>query len=169
MQIFREVAGYTFGHADVVRRAMAKKKADVLLAERESFVSGAVERGVPQDVAEKLFSDMESFANYAFNKSHAAAYALISYRTAYVKCHYPKEYFAALLTSVLGNQAKIAEYISECGARGIKVLPPDVNESRPYFSVSGKDIRFALTSLALERRTRATLRIAEFGFLGVVV
>ena len=147
MQIFREVAGYTFGHADVVRRAMSKKKADVLLAEREAFVAGAVERGVEKGIAEKLFSDMESFANYAFNKSHAAAYALISYRTAYLKCHYPKEYFAALLTSVLGNQAKIAEYISEATARGISVLPPDINESRPYFSVSGKDIRFGLLAV----------------------
>ena len=147
MRVFREVAGYTFGHADVVRRAMSKKKADVLLSEREAFVSGAVERGVGKAVAEKLFSDMESFANYAFNKSHAAAYALISYRTAYLKCHYPRAYFAALLTSVLGNQTKIAEYISECSSRGIQVLPPDVNESRPYFSVSGKNIRFGLLAV----------------------
>ena len=147
MSIFREIAGYTFGHADIVRRAMSKKKADVLLAERETFTSGAVERGIDKDVASALFTDMESFANYAFNKSHAAAYALISYRTAYLKCHYPHAYFSALLTSVLGNQTKVAEYIAECSSRGIRVLPPDINESRMYFSVSGKDIRFGLLAL----------------------
>ena len=147
MQIFREIGGYTFGHADIVRRAMSKKKASVLLAERETFVNGAEERGVDRAVAEQLFSDMESFANYAFNKSHAAAYAVISYRTAYLKQHYPREYFSALLTSVLGNQGKIAEYISECSSRGICVLPPDVNESKMYFSVSGKDIRFGLLAI----------------------
>ncbi len=147
MQIFREIGGYTFGHADIVRRAMSKKKAAVLLAERETFVAGALERGVAREVAEQLFSDMESFANYAFNKSHAAAYAVISYRTAYLKQHYPKEYFSALLTSVLGNQGKVAEYISECSSRGICVLPPDVNESRMHFSVSGKDIRFGLLAI----------------------
>ncbi|MBE6589918.1 MAG: DNA polymerase III subunit alpha [Ruminococcaceae bacterium] len=147
MSIFREVAGYTFGHADVVRRAMSKKKADVLLSERETFVAGALSKGVEKDVAEQLFSDMESFANYAFNKSHAAAYAIISYRTAYLKCHYPQQYFSALLTSVLGSQTKIAEYIAECGTRGIRVLPPDINESRMYFSTDGKDIRFGLLAL----------------------
>lgn len=147
MSIFREVAGYTFGHADVVRRAMAKKKASVLLAERETFVRGAQERGVSEEIASKLFADMESFANYAFNKSHAAAYAVICYRTAYLKQHYPREYFSALLTSVLGNQTKVAEYISECSARGIRVLPPDINESRVFFSVSGNDIRFGLLAI----------------------
>jgi DNA polymerase-3 subunit alpha len=147
MSIFREIGGYTFGHADVVRRAMSKKKADVLLSERECFVSGAEARGIDRDAASGLFSDMESFANYAFNKSHAAAYALISYRTAYLKCHYPHAYFAALLTSVLGNHIKIAEYIAECSSRGIRVLPPDINESRMYFSVGGNDIRFGLLAL----------------------
>ncbi len=147
MSIFREIGGYTFGRADIVRRAMSKKKADVLLSERERFVTGAAERGIEASVAEGLFADMESFANYAFNKSHAAAYALISYRTAYLKCHYPHAYFSALLTSVLGNHAKIAEYISECTARGIRVLPPDINESRMLFSVNGKDIRFGLLAL----------------------
>lgn len=147
MSIFREIAGYTFGHADVVRRAMSKKKAAVLLAERETFLAGAEARGIDRQAASALFSDMESFANYAFNKSHAAAYAMISYRTAYLKCHYPHAYFSALLTSVLGNQTKIAEYIGECAARGIRVLPPDINESRMYFSVCGKDIRFGLLAL----------------------
>lgn len=147
MQIFREVAGYTFGHADVVRRAMSKKKADVLLAERETFVAGATARGVEPAVAEKLFSDMESFANYAFNKSHAAAYAVLCYRTAYLKQHYPCEYLSALLTSVLGNQTKVAEYISECTGRGIRVLPPDINESRAEFTVTDGSIRFGLLAI----------------------
>ncbi len=147
MSIFRTIGGYTFGHADVVRRAMSKKKASVLLAERESFVAGARERGVDTAVAERLFSDMESFANYAFNKSHAAAYGIISYRTAYLKCHYPQQYLAALLTSVLGSQTKVAEYIAECTARGIRVLPPDINESRMHFSTVGKNIRFGLLAL----------------------
>ena len=147
MSIFREIGGYTFGHADVVRRAMSKKKADVLLSEREAFVTGALEKGVEKAVAQQLFSDMESFANYAFNKSHAAAYAVISYRTAYLKCHYPQEYFSALLTSVLGSQTKIAEYIAECSSRSIRVLPPDINESRMYFSTDGRDIRFGLLAL----------------------
>lgn len=147
MSIFREIGGYTFGHADIVRRAMSKKKADVLLAERDAFLSGAEARGVDREIASELFTDMESFANYAFNKSHAAAYAVISYRTAYLKQHYPREYFSALLTSVLGNQTKVAEYIAECSQRGIRVLPPDINESRMLFSVCGKDIRFGLLAV----------------------
>lgn len=147
MSIFREIAGYTFGHADIVRRAMSKKKADVLLAERETFIKGASAHGIDGALAARLFSDMESFANYAFNKSHAAAYAMLSYRTAYLKCHYPHAYFAALLTSVLGNQTKVAEYIAECASRGIHVLPPSINESRMYFSISGNDIRFGLLAL----------------------
>ncbi len=147
MSICREVAGFTYGHADIVRRAMSKKKAAALEAERESFIGGAVERGISEDDARALFEDMSSFANYAFNKSHAASYGLISYRTAYLKAHYMKEYYSALLTSVLGNPVKIAEYISECGKSGIKVLPPDINESQMYFHVSGNNIRFGLLAL----------------------
>ncbi|MBE6600127.1 MAG: DNA polymerase III subunit alpha [Ruminococcaceae bacterium] len=147
MQVFREIAGYSYGQADIVRRAMSKKHADELEAERGRFVSGAVERGISPSDAEKLFDDMGSFASYAFNKSHAAAYALISYRTAYLKAHYPREYFAALLTSVLGNSVKITEYISECNKAGIQVLPPDINESGMYFHVSGKNICFGLLAL----------------------
>ena len=112
MSIFRVMAGYTYGHADVVRRAMSKKKGDVLMAERASFLEGAAKNGVDEKTAVKLFDDMSTFANYAFNKSHAAAYAVISYRTAYLKQHYPCEYMAALMTSVLGNLTKLAEYIS---------------------------------------------------------
>ena len=147
MRIFREVAGYSFGHADIVRRAMSKKKADVLEAERADFIAGAAQRGVDGKTATKLFDDLANFANYAFNKSHAAAYAVLSYRTAYLKAHYPCEYFSALLTSVLGNQVKIAEYIGECNKRGISVLPPDINRSRADFHGSGNTIRFGLLAL----------------------
>ena len=147
MRIFREVAGYSFGHADIVRRAMSKKKADVLEAERADFIAGADARGVDAATATKLFDDLSNFANYAFNKSHAAAYAVLSYRTAYLKAHYPCEYFSALLTSVLGNQVKIAEYIGECNKRGISVLPPDINRSRAHFHGSGDTIRFGLLAL----------------------
>ena len=147
MSIFREVAGYTYGHADIVRRAMSKKKADVMEAERKSFIEGAAEKGMAEADATKLFDEMSSFANYAFNKSHAAAYAVISYRTAYLKAHYPKHYFAALLTSVLDSPGKIAEYISDCEKRSIKVKAPDINESHIYFHVSGDNIRFGLAAL----------------------
>ena len=147
MRIFRELAGYTYGHADIVRRAMSKKKASVMAAERESFLAGTAERGIDADAASRLFEDMASFANYAFNKSHAAAYAVISYRTAYLKAHHPRAFFAALLTSVLGNTAKVAEYIAECGKRAIPVLPPDINESRMTFHVCPDGIRFGLLAL----------------------
>ena len=149
MSIFRSIAGYTFGHADIVRRAMSKKKADVLESEREAFIKGAAENGIEESDAEKLFDDMASFANYAFNKAHAASYAIISYRSAYLKAHYTGEYMSALLTSVLGNQVKIAEYISECSKFGISVLPPDINSSRMYFSVDREDgnIHFGLSAL----------------------
>ena len=149
MSIFRTVAGYTYGHADIVRRAMSKKKASVLEAEREAFISGAAENGVEKSKAEKLFDDMSSFANYAFNKAHAAAYAVISYRSAYLKAHYTSEYMAALLTSVLGNQVKSAEYIAECSKFGISVLPPNINGSRVTFGtdMQNGNIRFGLLAL----------------------
>ncbi len=151
MSIFRVMAGYTYGHADIVRRAMSKKKASVLEAERADFVAGAEKNGMTHEAAEQLFDDMGSFANYAFNKSHAAAYALISYRTAYLKAHHPGAYFAALLTSVLGNQPKMAEYTAECAKYNIRVLPPDINESRMTFHASatgrGGYIRYGLLAL----------------------
>ncbi len=149
MSIFRNIAGYTLGHADIVRRAMSKKKADVLEAERERFIKGAEANGIDAKKAEKLFEDMSSFANYAFNKAHAASYAVISYRSAYLKAHYTGEYMSALLTSVLGNQGKVAEYISECSKFGIQVLPPDINSSRVNFSTDREDgnIRFGLLAL----------------------
>ncbi len=160
MSIFRVMAGYTYGHADIVRRAMSKKKASVLEAERADFVAGAERNGMTHAEAEQLFDDMGSFANYAFNKSHAAAYALISYRTAYLKAHHPGAYFAALLTSVLGNQPKMAEYTAECAKYGIRVLPPDINESQMNFHASstgkGGHIRYGL--LALKNVGEAFLR-----------
>lgn len=147
MEIFRRVAGYTFGHADIVRRAMSKKHADELEAERENFVKGATENSVSREGAEKLFESMADFARYAFNKSHAAAYAVVAYRIAYLKCRYPREYMAALLGSVLGNMGKVAEYIAECGKMSIRVLPPDINHSNVHFHVDGENIRFGLLAL----------------------
>jgi len=153
MQIFRKLAGYTFGHADVVRRAMSKKKAGVMEAEREAFLAGCAKNGIAEEDAEAIFADMADFAHYAFNKSHAAAYAVISYRTAYLKAHYPKAYFAALLTSELGNMPKIAEYIADAGKFGVRVLPPDINESNADFHISGDHIRFGLLALKNVGRT----------------
>ncbi|MBQ8357181.1 MAG: DNA polymerase III subunit alpha [Clostridia bacterium] len=161
MQIFRKLAGYSFGHADVVRRAMSKKKAGVMEAEKGAFLEGCAKNNIAADVAEAIFDDMTDFAHYAFNKSHAAAYAVISYRTAYLKTHYPKAYFAALLTSELGNMPKIAEYIAEAGKRGIRVLPPDVNESNVVFHVSGDHIRFGLLALKNVGRTFLDALVSE--------
>jgi len=147
MQIFRAVAGYSFGRADIVRRAMAKKKADVLEKERAQFLAGAEQNGYSRDAAEQLFNDMLSFASYAFNKAHAVAYGILSYRTAYLKANYPREYYAALITSVLGSVDKMAEYIAECGKESIKILPPDINKSYSDFRVEGKHIRFGLKAM----------------------
>ncbi len=159
MQIFRTLAGYSLGRADIVRRAMSKKKHDVMEKEKHIFVHGLVDdngnievegcirRGVDEKTALSIFSQMESFASYAFNKSHAAAYANVAYQTAYLKCHYKKQYMAALLSSVLDNQNKMATYISECQRLGILVLPPHVNESYSDFTVSHGNIRFGLTAI----------------------
>ncbi len=147
MQIFQSVAGYSLGHADIVRRAISKKHADELMREKDAFIAGASERGLTTADAEKLFEDIADFANYAFNKSHAAAYAVTSYRTAYLKAHYHLEYNCALITSVLGSPDKIAEYLSDCQKRGIKVLPPDVNRSRADFRAEDGGIRFGLAAL----------------------
>jgi len=147
MSIFRTIAGYSLGHADIVRRAMSKKKADVLESEREAFIKGAESNGIDAQKASKLFDDMASFANYAFNKAHAAAYAVISYRSAYLKAHYTGEYMSALLTSVLGNQGKVAEYINECSRFGISVLPPDINRSMSGFTTYNGNILFGLSAI----------------------
>ncbi len=147
MQIFCEIAGYTLGKADIVRRAMSKKKASVMEAERSAFVEGATARGMSQSDAEELFEDMASFASYAFNKSHAASYSVITYQTAYLKAHYMAEYMAALLTSVLGDFGKTAEYIAECKSSRIAVLPPDINESIATFGTYDGKIRYGLLAL----------------------
>ena len=159
MQIFRSLAGYSLGRADIVRRAMSKKKADVMEKERQIFiyglvnedgtveVDGCIRRGVDEETAKAIFGEMESFASYAFNKSHATAYALLAYQTAWLKCYYPQEYMAALLTSVLDMTNKLSAYIAECIRLGIHVLPPHVNLSRNGFTVDGKDIRFGLLAI----------------------
>ena len=155
MQVFQSLAGYSLGKADMVRRAMSKKKMKELEKERVNFIhgnealgiDGAVKRGVPEKVAASLFDEIMDFANYAFNKAHAVCYAVVSFRTAYLKCHYPREYMAALLTSVLDWSDKISEYIQAAREMGISVLPPDVNESFDGFSVSGRDIRFGLAAV----------------------
>lgn len=159
MQIFRELAGYSLGRADIVRRAMSKKKHAVMEKERFIFINGltdddgnvivegCIRRGIDERTASSIYDEMESFASYAFNKSHAAAYATISYKTAWLKCYYPKEYMAALLSSVLDNQNKMAVYIAECQRIGVKVLPPNVNESNHGFTVSGNNIRYGLLAI----------------------
>lgn len=159
MQIFRSLAGYSLARADIVRRAMAKKKQTVMLKERNSFIfgekdengntviKGAVNNGVSEKAAEKIFDEMSSFSSYAFNKSHAAAYAVLAYQTAYLKANYKIEYFAALLSSVIDNSSKISLYIAECKRLGVKVLPPDVNESFLDFSVTESGIRFGLSAV----------------------
>ncbi|MBQ6381606.1 MAG: DNA polymerase III subunit alpha [Clostridia bacterium] len=155
MEVFRSLAGYSFGRADLVRRAMSKKKADVMAKERQYFlygkpdegIDGAIKRGVPEAVASEIFADMSAFSQYAFNKSHAACYAYVAYQTAYLKVHYPCEFMAALLTSVLDDFNKISIYISECNRLGIQILPPSVNESAEYFSAGEKQIRFGLLAI----------------------
>jgi len=147
MQVFRTLAGYSLGRADIVRRAMAKKKHDVMNREREFFIEGAIANGVESEVAERIFDDMSSFSSYAFNKAHAAAYSFVAYRTAYLKCHYPAEYFAALMTGTMDNAAKISLYTAECKQMGIKVLPPSVNYSEMGFAVQDKNISFGLMAI----------------------
>lgn len=159
MQVFRKLAGYSYGRADIVRRAMSKKKRDVMENERNIFINGlkdadgntvidgAVKRGIDAKTADDVFSDMISFASYGFNKSHTAAYGLIAYQTAYLKIHYPREFMAAILTSVIGDVSKTAVYMNECERLGIKVLPPHINHSGNRFSVSGINIVFPLLGI----------------------
>ncbi|HCL01333.1 MAG TPA: DNA polymerase III subunit alpha, partial [Lachnoclostridium phytofermentans] len=155
MQIVRELAGYSFGRSDLVRRAMSKKKASVMEKERQSFVYGNVEegvpgcisKGIPEAVANHIYDEMTDFAKYAFNKSHAAAYAVVSYQTAYLKCYYPVEFMAALMTSVIDNPSKVAEYIYTCRQMGIKLLPPDINDGFATFTVNGENIRYGLSAI----------------------
>lgn len=155
MQIVRDLGGYTLGRSDLVRRAMSKKKQSVMEKERANFVYGNPEEGVPgcvaigihPDIAGKIYDEMMDFAKYAFNKSHAACYAVVSYQTAYLKHYYPVEFMAALMTSVIDNPSKVAEYILTCRSMNIQILPPDVNHSEVTFSVQGNGIRYALTAI----------------------
>ncbi|MCC3869102.1 DNA polymerase III subunit alpha [Terrisporobacter mayombei] len=159
MQVVRDLAGYSYGRSDLVRRAMGKKKMDVMEEERQYFIhgkedengnieiAGCVRNGVPEDIANKIFDDMIDFAKYAFNKSHAAAYGVVSYETAYLKAYYPVEFMAALITSVMGNTDKVVEYIRECSALEIEILKPDINKSFGKFSVEGHNIRFGLAAV----------------------
>lgn len=155
MQIVRDLAGYTLGRSDLLRRAMSKKKADVMEKERQNFVYGNAEEGVPgciangidERTANKIYDEMIDFAKYAFNKSHAAAYAVVSYQTAYLKYYYPREFMAALMTSVMDNSDKVAGYIYACRQMGIQILPPDVNAGEGNFSVDGDGIRYGLAAI----------------------
>ena len=152
IEIFRSLGGYTMGQADNIRRAISKKKMKVIEAERKVFVygdpaqniTGCIGHGVPESVAQSIYDEIVDFANYAFNKAHAVCYAVVSYQTAYLKCHYPRQYMAALMTSVLDSATKISGYIAECKEMGIPVLPPDLNHSEDKFTVEGEAIRFGL-------------------------
>lgn len=159
MQVVRDLAGYSYGRSDLVRRAMSKKKMDVMEEERQYFIHGkfddegnieipgCIRNGISEEDANKIFDDMIDFARYAFNKSHAAAYGVLAYETAYLKVHYPVEFMAALMTSIMGNSDKVVEYIRECNAIGIPVNPPDINKSFSKFSVEGDSIRFGLAAV----------------------
>ncbi|MCK8825556.1 DNA polymerase III subunit alpha [Fuchsiella alkaliacetigena] len=147
MKIANEIAGYSLGEADILRRGMGKKKPELLKEHRQKFIKGAQQKGYSKELAVELFDLMEYFGGYGFNKSHSAAYALVSYQTAYLKEHYPVEFMAALLNSVMGNSDKVARYIEECRRMDIKVLPPDINESQSNFTVLGERIRFGLEAV----------------------
>jgi len=155
IEICRRLAGFSLGQADMIRRAMSKKKEKEIVKERKTFIygdperniPGAVANGIPEDVAGSIYDEILDFANYAFNKAHAVSYAIVAYRTAYMKYHYPREYMAALITSVLDSSGKLAEYIADCRDMGIHLLPPDVNESAADFTVVGEDLRFGMAAV----------------------
>ena len=155
MQIVRDLGGYTLGRSDLVRRAMSKKKHEVMVKERQNFVfgnpsenvPGCLSKGIDENTANKIYDEMMDFANYAFNKSHAAAYAFVSYQTAFLKYYYPVEFMAALMTSVIDKSDKVSEYIYICKSMGIEILPPNINEGVGGFSVSGNRIRYGLASI----------------------
>ena len=147
MQIASVMAGYSLGEADILRRAMSKKKMDILKNEEERFINGAIERGYSKEVAKKVFDLILNFANYGFNRAHSVAYSIIAYKMAYLKAKYPKYFFSNLLTSVIGSEVKTKEYINEIRAKGIKILPPDINKSYSYYSVEPEGIRFPLSNI----------------------
>src|ERR1700722_19813067 len=148
MQIANIIAGYSLGEADLLRRAMGKKKAEEMAAQRTKFVNGAKAKGFKDEKKiTRIFDLMEQFAGYGFNKSHSAAYAVLAYRTAYLKAHFPRHFMAAILTSERGSQEKVVKYINECREMGIAILPPDINYSAMHFTPAGKNIRFGLTAI----------------------
>lgn len=155
MQIVRDLAGYTLGRSDLLRRAMSKKKAAVMAKERQKFVygdeaegvKGCVNNGISEEIANRIYDEMTDFAKYAFNKSHAAAYAVVAYQTAYLKYYYTAEFMAAMLTSVMDLTSKVAEYVYSCRAMGIQILPPDINEGESGFSAGDNCIRYGLTAI----------------------
>lgn len=176
MQIVRDLAGYSMGRSDLVRRAMAKKKHDVMAREKEIFIHGQVENGevivpgcvrngVSEEIAERIFDEMTAFASYAFNKSHAAAYAVVAVQTGYLKLHYPGEFMAALMNSIMGNAGKIAYYIQYCRKNGIPVLPPDVNRSEEKFAVDVQDgkkgLRFGMGAIKSLGRAPVAALVSE--------
>ena len=169
IEIFRRLAGYSLGQADMVRRAMSKKKVKDIERERGAFlhgdparnIKGCAANGISEQVAQSIYDEIYDFASYAFNKAHAVSYAVVAYQTAWFKCRYPREYMAALLTSVLDSQEKVAEYIAECKDNGIALLPPDINESGPTFTVSGSNIRFGLAALKGVGRSFMNAVLAE--------
>ena len=169
MQIVRDLAGYTLARSDSLRRAMSKKKADVMEAERRNFVygneeenvPGCIKNGISEKVANKIYDDMVDFAKYAFNKSHAAAYAVLAYQTAYLKYHYPVEFMAALITSVMDKTTKVSEYILSCKEMGIKILPPDVNEGESSFSVKEDSMRYGLSAIKSVGKTVIDAIVSE--------
>lgn len=169
MQIVRDLAGYTLGRSDLVRRAMSKKKASVMEKERQNFVygneeegvKGCIANGISEATANQIYDDMTDFAKYAFNKSHAAAYAVVAFQTAYLKYYYPREFMAALMTSVMDNATKVSEYILACRNMGIGILPPDINEGYGSFSVSGNSIRYGLSAIKSVGRSVVDVIIKE--------
>jgi DNA polymerase-3 subunit alpha len=171
MQIASKVAGYSLGEADVLRRAMGKKKRDIMEAQKDKFITRAEEKGIPKDLATKIFNKMSSFAEYGFNKSHSAAYAYLAYQIAYLKVYYPVEFMAALLSNKIGDLEEVSKYLKECKEMGIEVLPPDVNESEEDFSIKGNKIRIGLAavknvgSAALSSIIKARKRYGRFASL----
>jgi len=155
IEIFRKMGGFSLGQADMIRRAMSKKKLSEIEKEKRAFIEGdanrgicgALSNGVSKQIAASIYDEIFAFANYAFNKSHAVAYAMVSYQTAFLKCHYPQQYMAALLSSILGSLTGVAEYTEACREMGIKLLPPDINESGAMFTVSGNDLRYGLVAV----------------------
>lgn len=168
MRLAAEMAGFTLGQADLLRRAIGKKKREILDEQRAAFIAGCVKNGYPEQLAGQVYDLILKFANYGFNKSHGAAYALVAYQTAFLKAHYPVQFMAALLTSVMGSSDKVAQYIEECRQMGIPILPPDVNESLADFTVVGSGIRFGLTAVknvgrgAIESIINARLKHGPF-------